>query len=135
MMKTRKQRMTPQRKRILDELCSRCDHPTAEEIYGAVRKALPRISLGTVYRNLDVLVRKGEVTRIECAGEQARFDADTRTHYHVKCVSCGRVDDVEAEPPEEMLLPGAQAPGYAITGVRVEYTGVCASCRRTSTDS
>lgn len=123
-----KRRMTPQRRRILDELTRRCDHPTADQIYDAVRADLPHISLGTVYRNLDVLVQEGLATRLDAPGGQARFDADTQPHYHVRCRRCGRVDDVVADALEPLLLPHAQCLDYEITGVRVEFEGLCSTC-------
>lgn len=128
-------RMTRQRKLIFDELMGRCDHPTAEELFSAVRKSLPRISLGTVYRNLDVLVRSGCAVRLDRPGEQARFDADTRPHYHVECEGCGRVDDIEAVDLPPLLLPHVQAGGYRVTGVRVEFRGVCPACSQAGSDS
>lgn len=124
-----KQRMTRQRRLILDELSCRKDHPTADELYDAVRRRLPRISLGTVYRNLDVLVRNGLATRLDMGGAQARFDADVQPHYHVRCISCGRVDDIYGYLSHEVTLPPADSRGYEITGVRVEFEGVCPECR------
>ena len=70
-------------------------HPTADEVYQVVRKRLPRISLGTVYRNLDVLSESGEISRLDRCGAQYRFDGDLEQHYHIRCSSCGRVDDIE----------------------------------------
>ncbi|MFP4502375.1 MAG: Fur family transcriptional regulator [Candidatus Hydrogenedentota bacterium] len=127
-----KQRMTPQRRRILDELRGRHDHPTAEAVYEAVRADLPRVSLGTVYRNLDVLVRNGRAVRIDHGGAQARFDADTHPHYHVTCVNCGRVDDVDAPPLESLLRSAVSVSGYQITGVIVSFHGICALCQKSA---
>lgn len=127
-----KQRMTPQRRRILQELRGRQDHPTAEAVYEAVRADLPRVSLGTVYRNLNVLVRNGQAVRIDHGGAQARFDADTHPHYHVTCVNCGRVDDVDAAPLEPLLRPAAGVSGYEITGVNVSFQGICAICQKSA---
>ncbi len=124
-----KQRMTRQRQVILDELMSRKDHPTADELYAAVRRKLPRISLGTVYRNLDVLMRSGLALKLDMGGAQSRFDADISPHYHVKCVSCGRVDDIRETGFVEITLPPSRDDGYAITGVRVEFDGICPQCR------
>ena len=90
---------------------------------------MPHISLGTVYRNLDVLVQEGKVARLELGGAQARFDADTHPHYHVRCSACGRVDDVAAKALEALLLPQVQRLDYEITGVHVEFEGRCAECR------
>lgn len=106
----------------------RHDHPTADELYEAVRQTLPKISLGTVYRNLDVLIRAGLVTRLDMAGAQARFDADRKPHYHVRCVACGSVDDVMSHDLDGVSLPVASLNGFSITGARLEFDGVCPRC-------
>jgi Fur family ferric uptake transcriptional regulator len=128
MAEQRSQRMTRQRKIILEELRKLKTHPTADELYDAVRERLPRISLGTVYRNLDVLQENGEVLKLESAGSQKRFDGDIRPHYHVRCVRCGRVGDVENEVAD-LDVSGVNAPGFTITGGTVEFYGVCDICR------
>ncbi len=88
-------RMTKQRSVILNELRRSDLHPTADEIYQAVRKKLPRISLGTVYRNLDMLAREGLIHRIHQAGSQMRFDAHAGDHIHIRCAYCGRIHDIK----------------------------------------
>jgi Fur family ferric uptake transcriptional regulator len=128
MAEQRPQRMTRQRRIILEELRKLKSHPTADELYDAVRERLPRISLGTVYRNLDVLQENGEVLKLESAGSQKRFDGDTHPHYHVRCVHCGRVGDVENEVAE-LDVTGFSAPGFTITGGTVEFYGICDLCR------
>ncbi len=119
--------MTQQRALILEELKKVKTHPTADELYGMVRKHMPRISLGTVYRNLDFLVETGEVIKLESAGSIKRFDGDTSWHQHVRCVHCGRVGDVI--PP--VTLPdvnNVQVEDFVVTGARIEYDGVCKHC-------
>ena len=87
-------RMTRQRAVILEELRKVKTHPTADELYSIVRERLPRISLGTVYRNLDFLADTGEIRRLEAAGTTKRFDGDISWHQHVRCIHCGRIGDV-----------------------------------------
>lgn len=87
-------RMTRQRAVILEELRKTKSHPTADELYSIVRERLPRISLGTVYRNLDFLADSGEIRRLEAAGSTKRFDGDISWHQHVRCLRCGRIGDV-----------------------------------------
>ena len=82
-------RMTRQRAVILEELRKVKTHPTADELYSIVRERLPRISLGTVYRNLDFLADTGEIRRLEAAGTTKRFDGDISWHQHVRCIHCG----------------------------------------------
>ena len=121
------QRATRQRAIILDELRKVVTHPTAEEIYLMVRRRLPRISLGTVYRNLDLLTEMGEICKIEFAGASRRFDGNTRPHQHVRCQTCGRVADVAISAPmPDTLRP--TLPGFTITAARLEFDGLCDAC-------
>ena len=124
------QRNTQQRDVIVEELCKTRSHPTAAELYEVVRRRIPRISLGTVYRNLDLLARLGRIHKLEMTGAETRFDGDTRRHDHVRCVGCGRVDDLPGAPldlPEDRC---GDLGGYAILGHRLEYQGLCAACRQ-----
>lgn len=128
MAKTR--RNTKQREVVLEELRKLKTHPTAAELHDIVRQRLPRISLGTVYRNLELLAGEGLVRKLERGGGRARFDGDIDRHLHVVCVSCGRVDDV-AGAPGALGADGVAAPdGYEILGLRVEFTGICPKCSR-----
>lgn len=125
---TRKlRRNTPQRRVIHEELCRLNNHPTAAEIYTAVRKKLPRVSLGTVYRNLDVLYEDGIINKLEFAGAETRFDGITRPHCHVRCTGCGRVADV-LDPGADLATLPDRLGGMKVTGHRLEYTGICADC-------
>lgn len=122
-------RNTPQRALILEEVQKSTSHPTAVEVYESVRGRMPRISLGTVYRNLDLLAGMGKIQKLDLGGSEARFDATAVPHYHVRCVRCGRVDDVRGfEPSSANALLGDTA-GYEILGLRLEFVGVCPRCR------
>ena len=120
-------RMTKQRMVILEELRKVTSHPTADEIYSMVRSRLPRISLGTVYRNLDLLAETGEILRLESAGSQKRFDGNAMRHQHVRCNRCGRIGDVMTNLPEPDPS-GAVAHGFTIIDARIEFDGVCDHC-------
>ncbi len=107
------------------------DHPSADELYEAVRKELPRISLGTVYRNLLSLAEEGQVRILDTGSGHRRFDPNTSEHAHFRCLKCGRVEDV----PGGVMVPGLDESlswtrereiqrGYLI------YLGVCPQCRR-----
>ena len=121
-------RMTRQRAVILETLRSVDTHPSADELYGMVRKKIPRISLGTVYRNLDLLVGGGAVRLLERAGMQKRFDGDLSTHSHVRCESCGRVGDI-FEPVEVPPVKSDAVPGFTVARAEVEFIGLCDACR------
>ena len=129
------QRMTRQRSVILDTLLSMRSHPTADELYAVVRRQLPSVSLGTIYRNLDVLARSGQVRKLEAGGSQARFDAELEPHHHVRCGGCGRVDDVAIGHETRLVRPEQSLHGFSITGYRIEYEGFCPDCRAGSRGS
>ena len=119
------QRNTTQRKVILEELRRQKTHPTATELYELVRRRLPHISLGTVYRNLELLACNGIIGKIERGREQARFDGFPGDHHHVRCSACGRVEDVHGLSLEHLAGAIAGANGYEITGHTLEFIGLC----------
>ena len=120
-------RMTRQRMVILEELRKVRTHPTADELYSMVRVRMPRISLGTVYRNLDFLTESKEILKLESAGSIRRFDGDTRPHQHVRCLVCGKVGDVMPSLPSPSV-EGVAVEGFRVTSARVEYEGICDEC-------
>jgi Fur family ferric uptake transcriptional regulator len=124
-------RETKQKTVILDELRRDKSHPSADELYRRVRRRLPKISLGTVYRNLELLSEQGVVLKLDLAGTQRRFDGDLADHHHVRCTTCGRVDDLKGEPPCCLEEAFKNTSGYKITGHRLELTGLCPKCRKT----
>ncbi len=122
-------RMTAQRQVILEELRRVKTHPSADELYEMVRRRLPRISLGTVYRNLELLAEQGSIARLDAAGGARRFDGDVSEHCHVRCLGCGAVADAGPSPPLGSERPAQAPPGYQITGRRLEFIGYCPVCR------
>ena len=124
-------RLTGPRHVILEVLRGTESHPTAEWVHRLVRGRLPRVSLGTVYRNLRLLVAEGLVAEIP--GPHARFDANLDAHHHFTCVRCRRIVDVDgplAEPQAEALrVRIAARTGLAITHHRIEFFGRCLQCR------
>lgn len=124
-------RITKQRRIILEELRRIDFHPTADELYELVRKRLPHLSLGTVYRNLELLSRLGEIKKIESCGLQMRFDGDMENHHHIRCVCCDRIDDLPFSPRiTECDKEIFKKSGYRIMEKRIEFFGVCPDCRR-----
>jgi Fur family ferric uptake transcriptional regulator len=121
--------MTRQRKIILEEIRNLRSHPTADEVYETVRKRMPRISLGTVYRNLETLSQWGLVQRLDLAGNRRRFDGSTEDHYHVRCVRCGEVEDVPVEPMQGVEESARNKTDFEIIGHRLNFLGLCPKCR------
>lgn len=129
---SKQMRLTNQRQVILEELRNVTSHPTANEVYNMVRKRLPRIGLGTVYRNLDLLSDCGIIRKIEVGGSQKRFDGNRTPHYHIRCIACERVDDIWVSQHDELEKKAAESCNYRILGHHVEFTGICGNCSRVS---
>lgn len=124
--------MTRQRQVILEELRKLKTHPTADEVYEMVRQRLPRVSLGTVYRNLEILSQLGMIRKLELGGSRRRFDGNVREHYHVRCIRCGRLEDAPIESLaaiEDALRPVTD---YEIIGHRLEFIGLCPKCKKSA---
>lgn len=141
-------RMTPQRAEILAELQAAHDHPTAAELYERLRPRLPRLSLGTVYRNLDVLAAEGLAAKLAGNGAEARYDGMPAPHDHARCRCCGAVADIPVQGADGMPVQGADGmpaqaaaampalpPGFVLESRRLEYLGVCADCRAAGHDT
>jgi len=132
MKKEVKHRMTRQKAVILEELKALKNHPTADELYRLVRRKLPRISLGTVYRNLDKLARAGLIRKLELGNGQGRFDADLSDHYHIRCIKCNRVDDVRSSAQISYGRFASDFSDFEVVGYNLEFVGVCSDCRAKS---
>jgi len=122
--------MTRQRRTILEDLRCVRSHPTADEIYSRVRASLPRISLGTVYRNLQALASDGLI-RSFTDGSRTRYDGALHEHYHVHCLICGRVGDMPREAAAELHSRVTKQSDFKIVGYKVEFVGICPDCERT----
>ena len=124
--------LTAQRRVMLEELRRVTTHPTADEIFTIVRTRLPRISLGTVYRNLEKMASEGLIRKIVAAGSRKRFDATVEDHYHIRCERCGRIDDLHGIRFMDLESIGRQLRGYRINGYRLELAGICPKCLKTN---
>ncbi|MDO4562501.1 MAG: transcriptional repressor [Clostridia bacterium] len=113
-----------QRDAVLTVLRNTKEHPTAEVIYEEVKKQVPNISLGTVYRNLRLLVDMGEILEL-ITPSCSRFDGDISEHYHFTCRSCGRVYDL---PSEAVTKPSAKMDGFRFEHCRMDFSGICPDC-------
>ncbi len=120
--------MTKQRKVILEEIRKVRRHPTADDVYRSVRRRLPHISLGTVYRNLDVLGRMGLIRALHFGGRSMRFDGTPEKHYHVRCRICGKLDDLPDLPLDDVVRAAGALSGYDVVECRVDLVGMCPAC-------
>ena len=130
MLQEKNHRITTQRQVILEELRKLNTHPSADEIYKVVRRRLPRISLGTVYRNLEVLSALGKIQKLELSGSLKRFDWNTKKHYHIRCVRCNRVDDAPIAPLNQLENDLYKATVFEIIGHNLEFIGFCPECSK-----
>jgi len=125
-------RLTGPRRLVLEVVRASDAHPTAEAVHRMVRSRLPRVSLGTVYRNLRLLVAQGLVK--ELAGPQTRFDCNLSEHHHFTCLGCGRIVDVPGPLTERhartLVSRVASSGGFSVTHHRIEFYGRCAACRK-----
>ncbi len=125
----RKLRMTNQRALILRELQKMKTHPTVDEIYLQVRRVMPHISLGTVYRNVEVLYQLGLALKLDKTGGQMRFDGRIDDHNHIRCQECGRVDDLVLKGCPDIRKVVLDSAGYEIVSHSLDFVGICPGCR------
>ena len=121
--------MTRQRRAILEQFRAPGRHLGADAVYERVRRRLPNISLGTVYRNLDILCRAGLIRKLHLGGGQKLYDGTTHRHYHVRCVRCGMISDIPAEPFGD-LEAAAALKGFVILSHELEFEGLCQKCHK-----
>jgi Fur family transcriptional regulator, peroxide stress response regulator len=120
-------RLTPQRAAIYSALAGTASHPTADDLYRAVKRRHPMISRNTVYYTLGVLRRTGLVREVNLGHEGARFDANMSLHHHLICLNCRQIQDVTDETLDCLTVSRSD---FQVLGHRVEFHGYCAGCRR-----
>ncbi len=123
-------RMTRQRRLILAEFRRPGRHLTADEVYARIRRRLANISLGTVYRNLEILSQAGRIKKLHIGGGQKQYDGGLHPHYHIRCIRCGRISDVPAEPFGDLEATAGKTSKFRISGHQLEFEGLCPICRK-----
>ena len=116
-----------QREMILNNLCSRTDHPTADELYIDLKEELPNLSLGTLYRNLAMLSENGTILKFHC-GTADRFDGNNNLHYHLICEKCNRLYDLDHSPLTELDTMFATGYKGKINSHLLVFYGICENC-------
>jgi Fe2+ or Zn2+ uptake regulation protein len=133
-------KVTPQRRLIFKALEGNTNHPTADDIYQEVKDIIPDISVATVYKTLNELVKLGLLLELRYDGEQSRFDPRTDQHSHILCIGtkpnekgkmvpCGRLEDVSISFPQ-LHIPETERRGYMITESEVIFKGYCPECQQ-----
>ncbi|NQT50298.1 transcriptional repressor [Candidatus Kuenenbacteria bacterium] len=126
-----KPRTTNQRQVIFDYIkTTSLSHPTAEVIFESVRKKLPRISFGTVYRNLLVLEDQGLIIPLYYTKDHVRYDAIMENHYHFICQRCDKVENISMEEMLELNKQIAKRHELQIDYHRIYFYGLCGDCKK-----
>ena len=120
---------TRQKEAILSALLNTSLHPTADWIYHEVRKQIPNISLGTVYRNLRQLKQKGDVQELTLSSSLSRYDAQKENHYHFRCDNCGNIFNLDVSVINDLDRRVAAQTGFNVSGHRLEFNGLCHDCQ------
>lgn len=119
-----------QREAIIENLRNRYDHPTAEQLYVDLKAKYPKISLGTVYRNLALLESMGEIIKISTNAESDRFDGFVNNHYHLACTECGGVTDVDMPVNDNLDSMVEQITKADIKKHSLIFYGTCEKCKK-----
>ena len=124
-----KRRLTKQRKLILDTLRASHEHLSADKLYEALKENYPELSLGTVYRNLNVLQEQGEIIKIEGDFPSSRYDGNTTPHHHIYCTNCEEIHDVDMSYCTAAIDRLEAESGYKIDNYSILFTGTCNKCK------
>ena len=127
----KRRHQTRQRARILAWLRETDSHPTAAQTHETLLRELPNLSLGTVYRNLEVLVSEGAIEEVPSVGG-VRYDGNVRPHHHFICESCGAIDDVHLQAPPELARKLRRARRRTPRRIHIDFYGLCESCESSS---
>jgi Fur family peroxide stress response transcriptional regulator len=132
MITNSKYKRSRQRERILAILSSTRIHPSADWIYQKLKKEIPRLSLGTVYRNLNTLIELGLIQRLPLEDGTDRFEATIAPHYHLICEQCGSVADFTMPHPVDINQKTEKLSGFKVTRHRIDFFGLCSKCQQPS---
>ena len=121
-------RKSKKREKILEILRNTRSHPTAEWVYNEIRKEFPRISLGSVYRNLNVLIEQKLIKKVGTNESQERFDATTDQHYHFVCKSCNKILDIEKPVELDLDKEFEKNSSFKIAHHNLTFYGLCPAC-------
>jgi Fur family peroxide stress response transcriptional regulator len=120
-------KLTPQRLAILEYLDGNKEHPSAEDVYRAVSKKFPTMSLATVYNTLMTLKQRGLVRELTMDPLKMRFDPQPTPHHHLICVDCRKIIDIHTR--FRINLPEMEQQGFEIVGNHIEFYGRCSKCK------
>ena len=123
-------KVTPQRLAVYDALSHTTSHPNAEMLYNMLQPHYPTMSLATVYKTMDIFAELGLVQVLNVGEDSYRYDAETISHPHIRCVECNRVDDIFEIEDEGLMASVGSKTGYALTGRQLYFFGRCPACQQ-----
>ena len=123
-------RNTIQKDLVRNAVCEMKRHVTANEVYEFVKESCPTIGKGTVYRNLDILVEEGNLRKVEVSDGPNRFDLTLKNHYHVRCVNCGEISDVDMDEILGLLEKIHDTYGTDFLEYDILFKGICPKCQK-----
>ncbi|MBN1643508.1 MAG: transcriptional repressor [Dehalococcoidales bacterium] len=123
-------RKSIQRDAILRVIKNTDSHPGADWVYAEVRKEIPNISLGTVYRNLRLLAQAGEIKELDIPGGANRFDGINTNHHHLVCEKCGRIFDLDKFADISIEAEIQKKTGFQIRRQYLKFVGLCTECQK-----
>ena len=126
-----KHRMTKQRKLILEVLRNTDSHPTADWIYEQVKKEIPNISLGTVYRNLRLSSEMKKIRVLDFGSSYSRFDGNPQHHYHFICDNCEKIFDLDMPVNKKLNERVNNETAFLVKSHRIDFIGLCPECQKT----
>ena len=123
-------KVTPQRLAVYEVLSNTKEHPNAEMIFSSLQATYPTMSLATVYKTIDILNEIGLVQILNAGEDSFRYDADTSEHAHVRCVDCGKVEDLYDLDVEKFNKGIEKNTHYKLVGQQFYFYGVCPDCQK-----
>lgn len=120
-------KLTPQRLAILDFLDGNSSHPSAEDIFSAIKEKHPTISFATVYNTLDSLKKRGDLLELTIDPSRKHYDPDTRPHHHILCSKCGKIGDI-FDKKLKIEIEGKDFAGFIVSSYHINFKGVCIVC-------
>lgn len=127
-------RNTIQKELVLQTVQGLKRHLTAEEVYEFIKKDHPTIGKGTVYRNLGILAEEGAIRKVEVPDGPDRFDFTLKNHYHVECIRCGEIFDVDMDEVTDLSERIHDTHGMQFLNYDIFFKGICPACRAKETE-
>ena len=120
-------KVTPQRLSIVDELYGQV-HMSVDELYTAIKKKFPSISLATVYKNINAMLEKAFILEVKIPNHKSKYELSKMSHSHVMCEACGKVEDISLDL-QAVAQKAANLSSYKINDDALILTGICPNCK------